>query len=160
MPDETTLAPYPNSLAGTLLAAREAVMAPIRPCLRAAGVTDQQWRVLRVLSAGGPIDAGQIARLALLHPPTVTRILRELMHRGLLSRETDARDRRRTVITVTEAGLALVRETASHTAVVLQRYEQAFGAQRLASLMSELRAFSAALAPFSSPDDEGPEEAR
>lgn len=157
MANETTLAPYPDSLAGTLLAAREAVMAPIRPCLRAAGVTDQQWRVLRVLSVGGPIDAGQIARLALLHPPTVTRILRELMHRGLLSRETDALDRRRTLITVTDSGLALVRETACHTTVVLRRYEQAFGAQRLADLMGELRAFTAALAPFSSADDEGAE---
>ena len=32
---------YSESLAGTLLAAREAVMAPIRPILRDANVTEQ-----------------------------------------------------------------------------------------------------------------------
>jgi homoprotocatechuate degradation regulator HpaR len=149
MPDEKTLAPYPASLAGTLLAAREAVMAPIRPCLRSASVTDQQWRVLRVLAAGQALDAGLIAKLALLHPPTVTRILRELTHRGLLSRAADPEDRRRTLITVTPEGIALVRHTAQHTAIVLRGYETAFGAERLANLMDELRSLTETLAQFS-----------
>jgi len=148
MPDDNSLAPYPLSLAGTLLAAREAVMAPIRPCLRAAGVTDQQWRVLRVLAAGRLLDAGQIAKLALLYPPTVTRILRELAQRGLLRRSTDPDDRRRTLVGVTDAGMVLIEQTARQTQTLLRRYETAFGTERLTKLIAELADLSKALAPF------------
>lgn len=146
--DNAKLPPYPTSLAGTLLTAREAVMAPIRPKLREAGVTDQQWRVLRVLADAGSLDAGRIAETALLHAPTVTRILRELTQRGLLHRAPDPNDGRRTVVTIAERGLTLVNATASQTVLLLGQYEAAFGQERLANLIAELSALSAAIAPF------------
>lgn len=144
------LQPYRSSIAGTLLAAREAVMAPLRPELRAANVTDQQWRVLRVTLDCDEIDAASIAKAAMLHPPSVTRILKELKERGLIDRSADARDGRRSVIVITSAGRALVRETASHTLEVLDHISQSFGEERLARLQAELAAFTqsiAALAP-------------
>ena len=154
MTEKAALPPYPASLAGTLLAAREAVMAPLRPHLRAAGVTDQQWRVLRVLAAGRPLDAGQIARLALLHAPTVTRILRELGARGLLSRTIDSVDRRRTLVSITVEGSMLVSHTADHTRAVLRRYEDAFGAARLGALIAELASLTQVLESIA-PEDAG-----
>jgi len=144
----TSLPPYPGSLAGSLLAAREAVMVPIRPVLRAAGFTDQQWRVLRVLADSGPLDASSIAELALLYPPSVTRILRELEEREFIDRKSDPADRRRSVIDVTPAGKAIVRETAKRTTEVLARYDAAFGEERLARLISEAAELSRALARF------------
>ena len=83
---------YRISIAGTLLAAREAVMAPIRPELRAANVTEQQWRVLRVLADQGSLDAAALAAAALLHAPSLTRILKELTQRGLIARHPDPED--------------------------------------------------------------------
>lgn len=148
MPSATNLPPYPHSLAGTLLAAREAVMAPIRPLLREAGVTDQQWRVLRVLADDGPLDASGIAELALLYAPSVTRIVREMVDRGLLSKATDDADRRRSVIEITPAGLALVRQTAERTALVLQAYADAFGRERLAHFVAEATALIGTLGGF------------
>lgn len=147
----TKLPPYPASLAGTLLAAREAVMAPIRPKLREAGVTDQQWRVLRVLTDGGPLDAGLIAETALLYPATVTRILRELTQRGLLHRAPDPSDGRRTIVTIAACGLALVENTASQTALLLGQYEAAFGKERLVHLIAELAALTATVARWRPP---------
>jgi homoprotocatechuate degradation regulator HpaR len=152
MPDTSNLPPYPQSLAGTLLAAREAVMAPIRPLLREAGFTDQQWRVLRVLADGGPLDAGGIAQSALLYAPSVTRIVRELVERGLLSRATSAHDRRRSVIEITPAGRDLVRQTAERTARMLVAYGEAFGADRLDRLVAEAAALVEALARFAPAD--------
>lgn len=148
MLDTSDLPPYPQSLAGTLLAAREAVMAPIRPLLREAGVTDQQWRVLRVLADGGPLDAGGIAQSALLYAPSVTRIVRELVDRGLLSRGTSDSDRRRSVIEITSAGRALVRQTAERTARMLVAYGEAFGSERLARFVAEAAALAEALSRF------------
>lgn len=158
MPRLSNLPPYPRSLAGTLLAAREAVMAPIRPFLRASGVTDQQWRVLRVLADAGPLDASGIAELALLYPPSVTRIVRELVERGLLSRSTDAGDRRRSVISITEEGQGLVRRTAEHTAIVLERYTETFGRERLAHFIAEATALTDALAAFAPSETEAAQD--
>lgn len=148
MSKSTDLPPYPRSLAGTLLAAREAVMAPLRPLLREAGFTDQQWRVLRVLADTGPLDAGGIAERALLYPPSVTRIVREMTERGLLSRETDGNDRRRSVIAITPTGLAHVRQTAEGTARLLAAYGEAFGHDRLDHLVAEATGLAEALARF------------
>lgn len=142
------LPPYPRSLAGTLLAAREAVMAPIRPVLREAGVTDQQWRVLRVLADAGPLDAAGIAARALLYPPSVTRIVRELVERGLLSRATDDDDRRRWVIAITPEGERFMQHTAEHTAQLLQAYAKAFGPARLTAFIEEASALTQMLSQF------------
>lgn len=148
MPGAADLPPYPQSLAGTLLAAREAVMAPLRPLLREAEVTDQQWRVLRVLADSGPLDAGGIANAALLYPPSVTRIVREMVDRGLLSRTIDAADRRRSMIAITPAGRTLVRRTAEQTARLLYAYGEVFGRDRLDRFVAEAAALTEALASF------------
>lgn len=154
MSETADLPPYPQSLAGTLLAAREAVMAPIRPLLREAGVTDQQWRVLRVLADGGPLDAGGIAQRALLYAPSVTRIVREMVDRGLLSRGTSESDRRRSVIEITPAGRDLVSRTAERTARMLVAYGEAFGGERLERFVAEASVLVEALARFA-PSDAG-----
>ena len=137
---------YRTSLAGTLLAAREAVMAPIRPELRAAKVTEQQWRVLRVLAERESLDAAALAAAALLHAPSLTRILKELKQRGLIARHPDPDDARRSIVAITGAGRTLIAETAAHTLAVLDRYAEAFGRERLDALLREVAAFTASIA--------------
>jgi homoprotocatechuate degradation regulator HpaR len=146
---ERQLPPYRHSLAGTLLAAREAVMAPIRPMLRTAGVTEQQWRVLRVLDGSGPIDPTTLADAALLYAPSVTRILKELVERGLVLREMDRRDGRRSILTLSPAGRSLIRETAQHTIRQLDTYAEKFGEERLQSLIDELHMLIDTIGPAS-----------
>lgn len=137
------LPPYRHSLAGRLLAAREAVMGPLRPILREAGVTEQQWRVLRVLIDIMPIDVSALAAAALLRLPSLTRILRELDERGLIARAPDSEDGRRTVVTITASGWRLVDETTEATLALLDRYAAAFGVERLRALIDELALFTA-----------------
>lgn len=146
------LPPYRSSIAGTLLAAREAVMAPIRPELRAANVTEQQWRVLRVLAEESTMDAASIASAAMLHAPSVTRILKEFLDRGLIERSVDERDGRRSVVAISAAGREVLTTTARSTFRLLTAYRNAFGAERLADLQRELAAFAASIAGLS-PED-------
>lgn len=143
-----TLAPYRESLAGTLLAAREAVMAPIRPMLRDADVTEQQWRVLRVLAEHETLDARSIASAALLHAPSVTRILKELADRRLIERSVDPKDSRRSIVSISAAGRTLLKLTARLTLQVLEGYAQAFGPERLITLQRELGEFIQAVGKF------------
>ena len=123
-------------------------MAPIRPYLRAANVTEQQWRVLRVLSAAEFLDAKGIADQALLYAPTVTRILKELGDRKLIERRIDPADGRRWIVSITEVGHQLVTDTAKHTRLLLDAYGQAFTPERLEAFRSEALALAEALKTF------------
>lgn len=131
-----------------MLAAREAVMAPLRPTLRKMKVTEQQWRVLRVLADTDHSDARNLADAALLHAPSITRITRELETRGLLERRPDPHDGRRSRVAITSEGRRLVDRTAKETIQMLENYAQAFGTDRLDRLRSELKCFNDAIARF------------
>jgi len=153
------LPPYRQSVAGSLLAARESVMTPIRPILRQAGITEQQWRVLRVLIDEGAIDPSQLAASAILLPPSVTRILRELLERGLIDRILDPTDGRRSIVSISAPGRKIFEHTAEQTLRILEVYENGFGADRLRHLVAELDALteviqSLALTPDSDPQPE------
>ena len=56
-----------RNLPRLLLQAREAVMAHTRPSLREHGLSDQQWRVLRVLGEHGMVETGRVALHAREH---------------------------------------------------------------------------------------------
>jgi homoprotocatechuate degradation regulator HpaR len=127
-------------------------MAPIRPFLREAGLTEQQWRVLRVLVDEGDSDPSGLAQAGLLYPPTVTRILKELADRGLLVRHPHAKDGRRSLITVTPAGRNLVEITARHTSALLDEYGARFGVERMQALQAELVELAELIGPLSGGD--------
>ncbi len=59
-----------RSLAIGLLRAREAVMSHFRPILAAHDVTEQQWRVIRVLAEAGMLDASEVAEKAFILAPS------------------------------------------------------------------------------------------
>ncbi len=141
------LLPYRQSLAGTLLAAREAVMAPIRPMLNEAGVTEQQWRVLRVLDGAGPMDLKRLAESALLFGPSLSRIIKDLADRGLVLRRNNPKDGRGSIVSVTAPGRSLIQGTARRTLRQLDSYALEFGDERLKKLISELQAFTDAIRP-------------
>lgn len=113
-------------------------MAPIRPVLRDAGVTEQQWRVLRVLADEGLSDASALGTSALLHAPSVTRILKELTDRELISRESDPADGRRVLVEITSNGQDLVDAVGAQTRTILDQYKEAFGDVRLQGLLQDL----------------------
>ncbi len=107
-----------RNLPRLLLQAREAVMAHTRPSLREQGLSDQQWRVLRVLGehAGDPggVETGRVAREAYLLGPSLTGVLTRMERDGLISRCRCPDDARRTVVRASAQGLALV-QTLSQT---------------------------------------------
>lgn len=145
MSSKTAPRPYRDTLAGALWRARETAMTPIRKVLLDAGVTEQQWRVLRVLVDTGSMDPSALAQAAMLWPPSLTRILRELIRRKLISRIGDPGDKRRSVIHISPSGERLVLQTFVHTRRVVAEYERTFGPARLQNLIAELGSFRAAI---------------
>ena len=102
-----------RNLPRLLLQARESVMAHTRPGLRDQGLSDQQWRVLRVLgedhgNGGHGVETGRIAREAFIIGPSLSGVLTRMERDGLIERERDADDQRRTVVRATREGLKRV----------------------------------------------------
>jgi len=97
-----------RSLPIALLRARERVMEPVRGMLAESGVTEQKWRVLRVLEETGEIEPTVIASEACLHLPSLSRILKTMEADGLVQRKEDLADRRKTLVAISEAGRAIL----------------------------------------------------
>lgn len=132
-----------QSLPIALLRARDKVMGPVRKMLADVGVTEQQWRVLRVLVEEGPLDPTSIAERAVLLLPSLTRILQKLEEKELVTRGRDQFDRRRHVITLTEAGEALIAENMAAALALAAAQRERLGAEKfdqLLVLLGELNA--------------------
>ena len=65
-----------RSLPIALLRARERVMGPIREILNESGISEQKFRVLRVVEESGPMEQTALAQQACLLLPSLTRMLR------------------------------------------------------------------------------------
>ncbi|MCP5371757.1 MAG: homoprotocatechuate degradation operon regulator HpaR [Hyphomicrobiales bacterium] len=144
-PADPVLRGFSRSLPMALLQAREAVMNRFRPLLREAGVTEQQWRVLRALDGGGPLDAGEVARRCCLLTPSLTRIVKTLAAGGLVARRQDPGDLRRLVLDITPAGRALIARVAPLSEARYAEITALFGAANLDDLHAKLAALVAAL---------------
>ena len=138
MPNTQGLPPFNFGVAAALLRAREAVMRPLRPVLREHGLTEQQWRLLRVVMNSGPMEIGLVSDAAMLLSPSVSRIVREMVERGLIKKEGDAKDARRVIIRITAEGESLVHSSAPGVIAVLDSLSSTFGEKRLAALVVEL----------------------
>ena len=123
-----------RNLPRLLLQAREAVMAHTRPSLRGHGLSDPQWRVLRVLGEHGTVETGRVAREAFILGPSLTGVLARMERDGLVRRERDPADQRRTVVEATAKGKRLVGKL-SHTVEAHYAWmEQSLGKPKLAQL--------------------------
>jgi homoprotocatechuate degradation regulator HpaR len=103
-----------------MLQAREAVFARFRPLLNEAGVTEQQWRIVRALLENGPMEPRQIAQMCCLSSPSLAGILSRMDDLGWVQRERLANDQRRVLVSATEAAQALATRLAPQ---VSQHYE-------------------------------------
>jgi homoprotocatechuate degradation regulator HpaR len=130
---------FDRSLPMALMRAREASMRTFRPMLGEHGLTEQQWRVLRALGAGrAGLEVGELAEATFLLGPSLSRILANLEDRHLVDRSSVPRDARRSLISLTDQGLALARRVAPRSEQAYERIEEIFGADRLAELLDLL----------------------
>lgn len=116
-------------------------MGPIRAMLSDVDVTEQQWRVLRVLDEAGPLEPTRIADRACLLLPSLTRILQKLEDKALIERHRDQRDRRKQVVRITRSGSRLIEANLQTSVALLQQLRDQLGNARyelLLDLLNEL----------------------
>ena len=126
-------------------------MAHTRPSLRAHGLSDQQWRVLRVLGehadeAAG-VETGRVAREAYLLGPSLTGVLTRMERDGLIVRARCPQDARRTVVRATAQGLAKVQALSETIEAHYAWMERELGKTKLTALYELLDGVIALQAP-------------
>jgi homoprotocatechuate degradation regulator HpaR len=120
-----------RNLPRLLLQAREAVMAHTRPSLREHALSDQQWRVLRVLGEHGAVETGRVAREAFILGPSLTGVLARMERDGLIVRNRDPEDQRCSVIEATAHGRKLVKKLSTSIEAHYEWMEQTLGKDKL-----------------------------
>jgi DNA-binding MarR family transcriptional regulator len=122
MAQVTTSAPRPIDVASRL---RFAVMRLGRRLRQhsAADITHSQLSALATVVRDGPLQLRDLAAAERVQPPTVTRIVEQLVERGLVERTQDTADRRVAWVGATAEGRALVEQ--------IRRRRDTYLAQRL-----------------------------
>jgi homoprotocatechuate degradation regulator HpaR len=129
---------FSRSLPMSLLRAREAVMRHFRPSLRRHGLTEQQWRILRALASIDAIEVTELARVAFLLGPSLSRILRDLEARHLIERRAAKADLRRGVVSISAKGLKLIEAVAPSSEAIYAAMTRRYGARKLTDLQDML----------------------
>lgn len=129
-----------RSLPMSLLRGREAVMSKFRPMLSAHNVSEQQWRVLRVLQEAGPLDASDVCERASILAPSLTRIIKTLVERGFITVGKFKDDGRRIQLSISPAGSALIEEVQPERQAIYNEIERRFGPERVEELLDLLDA--------------------
>ncbi len=113
-------------------------MGPIREMLAQSGINEQKWRVLRVLDEEGPMEQTALAARACLLLSSLTRILKTMEGEGLLSREADRADRRKSIVSVTDKGRGLIRTHLPEAEALFAALTARYGAERMEELLDLL----------------------
>jgi len=112
-----------------LLQARERVIARFRPALNEAGVTEQQWRIVRALLELGPLEPRQIVTLCAISSPSLAGVLARMDDLGLVTRSRLGHDARRLQVALTPKSRALARRLAPRIEAIYADLEAQLGAR-------------------------------
>jgi len=130
-----------------LLQARERVIAHFRPVLNANGITEQQWRIVRLLLETGPLQPHQIGELCSLSSPSLAGVLARMEHLGFVRRKRLPDDQRRVSVSLTARSRALAARMAPLIEAVYTHLEELLGAQFTVQLHRALDEVVAKLKP-------------
>lgn len=126
---------FARSLPMALLKARESVMVRFRPMLRAHGLTEQQWRVLRAMSASDHrLRPMELSQMTFISMPSLSRLLKTLEGRMLIKRGRHVGDLRGSEFGLTPAGHAIVAEIAPDSESTYIEIERLVGREQIEQL--------------------------
>jgi homoprotocatechuate degradation regulator HpaR len=121
-----------------LLQARERVLSHFRPLLNANGVTEQQWRIVRVLYEVPSLEPREIVELCRISSPSMAGVLARMEELGLVTRRRLPHDQRRVRVSLTARARAMAARMAPKIDATYRRIERTIGAEFSARLQQAL----------------------
>ncbi len=110
-----------------LLQARERVISHFRPILNANGVTEQQWRIVRVLYEKPSLEPREIVELCRISSPSMAGVLARMEELGLVARQRLKHDQRRVRVSLTRRARAMAARMAPQIDATYRRIERQIG---------------------------------
>lgn len=130
-----------ESLTIALLQAREVAMGLFRPILSEYDLTEQQWRIIRVLAEMHSCDFHVLARRTCILRPSLTGILLRMERDNLIIRLKPLNDQRKLYVSLTDKGQQIYTQAKKHIEQEYRRIEKGFSAEKLDELMVLLEQF-------------------
>lgn len=127
-----------QSLTLTLFQARESAMGFFRPSLNQHGLTEQQWRVIRILSQHDELEINRLAELACILKPSMTGVLMRMEAAGMVERRKAQQDQRRVLVRLAEKGRVCFSSMSQSMEENYQRLQAGFGEEKLQVLLTLL----------------------
>lgn len=144
---QRAMRPFGRSLPMQLLRAREALMQEFRPHLRAQGLSEQQWRVLRALAEAGSMEINALGEVCKIHPASLSRMLPNLETEGRIERRTDKSDQRYVIVSITTKGRVLFQRMAKESEQIYAVIERRIGSRDVKLLYELLDKMIRAVGP-------------
>lgn len=130
-----------QSLTLNLLQAREAAMRFFRPSLNEHGLTEQQWRIIRILHLQGALEIHKLADLSCILRPSMTGVLSRMEKAGLVTRQKVHHDQRIVLVDLTDAGHTCFDRMSECMEQNYLRLQSELGAEKLEALLTLLFEF-------------------
>lgn len=131
-----------DSLTISLLQARETAMMFFRPILNGYNLTEQQWRIIRILAEHRSLDFHELAKQACILRPSLTGILTRLERDGLVFRLKPLNDQRKLFASLTPAGVELFAKASKEIESGYNEIENLFGDHKMKQLKMLLQEFN------------------
>ena len=133
---------FSTSLPMQLYKALDAIMPEYRNLFYKYDLTEQQWRILRVLWTENNITVAQLSKITLLPAPSLVGILDRLVKKNLLIRNRSDEDRRQVQISLTTKGQELQQLVAPSVLAIHSRLKARVSNEEWQSLERLLKKFS------------------
>ncbi|MEJ5070632.1 homoprotocatechuate degradation operon regulator HpaR [Leclercia adecarboxylata] len=132
-----------DSLTIALLQARETAMTFFRPIIKQHNLTEQQWRIVRVLAEHPSMDFHDLAFRTCILRPSLTGILTRMERDGLVLRLKPLNDQRKLYVSLTQTGQKLYENAQAQVEEVYRQLEAQYSPEKMQQLTALLREFIA-----------------
>jgi len=100
----TTQNSFETHLSYVLAAAHRSVSSSLSDRLKKHSIKIEAWRVLECLDSGLRLTMGDLAKRALINPPTLSKLVDRMVSDGLVHRQVGAEDQRQINLLLTDLG--------------------------------------------------------
>ena len=128
-------------LAYLLASANRRMHLGLAQSIAAEDVSEEQWRVLQVLSDEQGRSMGELAERVLMNHPALTKNIDRLVSRSLVQRATDAHDNRKVLVYISDIGLEMVHRLKVNVDAHHGAVEEAMGPRKVEQLKKLLKQF-------------------
>ena len=138
MPADQNISEY---LAYLLASANRRMHLGLAQSIAAEEVTEEQWRILQVLSDEAGRSMGDLAALVLMNHPALTKNIDRLVGRSLVQRAADLQDSRKVLVYISDLGLETVGRLRKSVDAHHGAVEGAMGPRKVEQLKKLLKQF-------------------